>query len=347
MSLRGPLTVISVFMVLAMVMTWMVYGTLNRDIPGPTKSYSALFTDVSGLHAGDDVRVAGVRVGRVDSVDLVDNTRAEVTFQVQDGQPLYTTTTASVMYQNIIGQRYVALSQGASADTIPLAAGSQIPLDQTTPSFDISYLLNGFEPLFSTLDPQQVDNLTSALIAALQGDSGSVVGLITQTSDLAQSLAGPDAVLGDLIVSLDGVVTNLAAQDTDIQTIITQSRDTMATFNHRQDELITSVGSIHTTVARLATIVDTGYADVNELITREPGFTSHLAGPGRERASYLAANLPFLLKGLARITQDGTYANTYVCDANVSLFAFLSRMVPAVVRLASPGNVVQHSAVCR
>ena len=163
MSLRRPLIVLSVFMVLAIVVTWMVYGTLRRGLPGATTNYTAVFTDVSGLHTGDDVRVAGVRVGRVDRIDLVDNALAKVTFEVQRGQRLYSGTTASVTYQNIIGQRYLALSRGTSTDTTLLAAGSQIPLERTIPSFDISYLLNGFEPLFSTLDPQQVDNYYKAI----------------------------------------------------------------------------------------------------------------------------------------------------------------------------------------
>lgn len=70
MSYRKPLIGLTLFLVLAIVATWLVFVTLRRDIAGPTNTYSALFTDVSGLHPGDDVRVAGVRVGRVDSVDL-------------------------------------------------------------------------------------------------------------------------------------------------------------------------------------------------------------------------------------------------------------------------------------
>ena len=95
MSYRKPLIGLSLFLVLAIVVTWMVYRTLDRGISGSTHSYSATFTDVSGLHEGDDVRVAGVRVGRVDTVEL-DGTHAKVTFEVQKDQQLYTDTKASV-----------------------------------------------------------------------------------------------------------------------------------------------------------------------------------------------------------------------------------------------------------
>src|SRR5882757_2172542 len=211
MNYRKPLIGLTLFVVMAIVLTWMVFVTLRREIAGPTNTYSATFTDISGMHPGDDVRVAGIRVGRVDSVDL-EGTLAKVTFRVQKDQVLYSNTIASVTYQNIIGQRYLGLSPGPAGDQKPLADRGQIPLEHTEPSFDIAYLLNGFEPLLTLLDPQQVDNLTNGIIQALQGDSGSVLTLITQTSALTESFAGPDQILGELITNLNDVVTNLAGQ---------------------------------------------------------------------------------------------------------------------------------------
>jgi len=343
---RKSLIGLSVFMVVATVTTWMVFATLRREVVGSTDTYSAVFIDVSGLHAGDDVRVAGVRVGRVDRVDLV-GTHAKVTFELQKDQTLYTDTIASVTYQNIIGQRYLGLSPGTSDDRVRLAGGSEIPLERTIPSFDISYLLNGFEPLFTLLDPKQVDNLTNGLIQALQGDSGSILTLITQTSALAESLAGPDQVLGEVITNLNEVTTNLAAQNADLQQVISQSRDVLVTLGNRQDQLVASVGSIRAAVGRLATITDNIYPDLQEMIRREPGFTGHFVGDGRQKLAYLGSNMVFQLKGLARASQEGAYANGYLCDVNSTIFAFLGRVIPGVVRLASPGNVIQHSPICR
>jgi phospholipid/cholesterol/gamma-HCH transport system substrate-binding protein len=346
MSYRKPLIGLSLFLVVATVATWMVLVTLRREVAGPTNIYSAAFTDVSGLHAGDDVRVAGVRVGRVDRVDL-DGTLAKVTFRIQRDQPVYDDTVASVTYQNIIGQRYLGLSPGTSGDRRLLTDRGQIPLKHTRPSFDIACLLNGFEPLFTLLDPRQVDNLTTAIIQALQGDSGSVLTLITQTSALAESLAGPDQVLGEVISNLNDVVSNLAEQDDNLSAVIRQTRDIMVILANRRDQLVTSVGSINAAVARLATITNNIHPDLRELISREPGILGHLTGEGRDRFSYMGANTIILLKGLARVSQAGSYADAYICDVNSTIFAFLGRLIPAVVRLASPGNIIQHSSVCR
>lgn len=346
MSERKPLIGLSLFLVMALVVTWMVYRTLDRDISGTTYSYSATFTDVSGLHEGDDVRVAGVRVGRVAAVEL-DGTLADVTFEVQTDQKLYTNTIASVKYQNIIGQRYVGLSPGPAGDVRLLADHGRIPLEHTEPSFDITYLLRGFEPLFTLLDPKQVDNLTEGIIQALQGNNGSVLSLITQTSALAQTFAGPDEVLGDIITNLNTVVSNLASQNANLQTVITNTRDVMVALGYRRDELRASVGSITKTVERLATIADNVYPDLHAMVTREPGFTAHLTGDAKNRVAFLGANLPAGLKALARATQEGAYVDIYACDVTSSMFKFLTTLIPAYVSAATPGNVIKHTAVCR
>lgn len=192
MRFRGPLIGLTVFMTVALTLGWLVYATLLREVSGSTTAYSAIFTDVYGLREGDDVRMAGVRVGRVQKIELVDNERARVDFVVQNDQKLYGNTIASVTYQNIVGQRYVGLSPGKSGgpagDTV-LAAGATIPVERTDPSFDVTTLLNGYEPLFSTLSPEQADNLTKGVIQSLQGDNASIVTLVSQTSTLTKAFA--------------------------------------------------------------------------------------------------------------------------------------------------------------
>ncbi|MGV0634785.1 MCE family protein [Mycolicibacillus trivialis] len=348
---RKPVIGLSIFTVVSLAMTWMVYATLEREVAGPTHTYTATFTDILGMAPGDDVRVAGVRVGRVDKIDL-EGTDARVTFRVQSDQTLYTDTIASVTYQNVIGQRYLGLSQdpNASGPRSPLPDRGHIPKEHTVPSFDISYMLNGFEPLFTQLDPEQVDNLTTALIQAFQGDETSVLVLTTQASVLAETLAGPDQVLGDLIGNLNDLMASLSAQNDNLENMIGQTRSVMSELAARRDQLVASVGSTNSTVGRLATIVDTITPDVQEFITRQPGFLDYGLRDGRERFAYLGANLPLLLKGIARITQEGAYINGYPCNVDFAFWQGLFYWFRAFVAAATPGgDTVQglHTPVCR
>ena len=346
MKYRGAMVGLSIFMVVAIALTWLVYVTLRRDVAGPTTAYGAVFTDVFGLREGDDVRMAGVRVGRVEKIELQGDL-AKVSFVVQSDQQLLGTTVASVTYQNIVGQRYLGLSLGNMGDPGPLPAGSVIPLERSDPSFDVTTLLNGYEPLFSLLDPRDADNLTKGVIQSLQGDEASIVTLVDQTSRLTESFAGRDEELGSVITDLNTVMANLAEHNDSLDQVLTQVQSTVTTFNSRRRELVDSTGSVARVVRRLSTITDEIYPSLNQLVEREPGFAQHMVSIEPQLA-FTGANLPLLLKGFARITSEGSYANAYACDLNATgFFPGLNDVVPIVVDAATPGNDAQYTPKCR
>ncbi|QZT57771.1 MlaD family protein [Mycolicibacterium austroafricanum] len=346
MKYRGALVGLSLFMVVAVTLTWLVYVTLRRDVAGSTAPYAAVFTDVFGLREGDDVRMAGVRVGRVEKIELQGDL-AKVSFVVQNDQQVLGTTVASVTYQNIVGQRYLGLSLGNTGDPRPLPAGSVIPLERSEASFDVTTLLNGYEPLFSLLNPRDADNLTQGVIQSLQGDEASIVGLVDQTSQLTESLAGRDEELGTVITDLNAVMGNLARHNDSLDQVLTQVQSAVTTFDGQRQELVDSTGSMARVVRQLSTISDEVYPSLNELITREPGFTQHMVSIEPQLA-FTGANLPLLLKGFARITGEGAYANVYACDLNIQgFFPGLNDVVPIIVDAATPGNDARYTPKCR
>lgn len=346
MKSRGALIGLSLFMVVAMVLTWLVYVTLRRDVSGATTPYAAVFTDVFGLREGDDVRMAGVRVGRVESIDL-DGKHAKVSFVVQSDQQLLGTTVASVTYQNIVGQRYLGLSLGSMGEPEPLPPGSVIPVEQTDPSFDVGRLLNGYEPLFSVLDPRHADNLTKGVIQSLQGDQGSMTALVDQTAQLTDAFAGQDEDLGGVITDLNLVVANLARHNDDLDHIVGEAQSVVSTFDARRPQLVESMGSMAKVVRQLSAISDEVYPPLNELVQRQPGFAKHMLGIEPQLA-FVGANLPLMLKGFARITSEGTYANAYACNLDgTAFFPGLNDVTPIVVAAATPGNKARYTPKCR
>ena len=188
------------FVVAAAVVLLVLANTMANQVSGGTRTYLADFTNASGLRPGDDVRAAGVKVGRVQKIEL-HRGAARVEFDLTRKQPIFTDTRLSVRYQNLLGQRYLAMLPGPSG-TDPLRAGSVVPLDRTDPGFDITTLLNGFEPLFATLEPEQVNRLSASIVAVLQGQGGTVESLLQETASLTNHLADRDEVLGG---SIDGV----------------------------------------------------------------------------------------------------------------------------------------------
>ncbi|MCV7425434.1 MlaD family protein [Mycobacterium montefiorense] len=346
MRFRGPLIGLTLFMVVALTLTWLVYVSLRRDVAGNTAKYSALFTDVYGLREGDDVRMAGVRVGRVESVEL-DGKLARVSFVVQTEQHLYGNTVASVTYQNIVGQRYLGLTLGSEGSQELLAPNSVLPLTRTEPSFDVTALLNGYEPLFSLLNPQDADNLTKGIITSLQGDSSSLTTLISQTSTLTQTFAGRDQALGAVITNLNKVVGNLAQQNDNLDGVITQTREVVDQLDRRRPELVSSLGSLSRVMGRLSASATDVYPALREFVDRKPGVARHLMDV-EPQVAFFGDNIPLLLKGLVRVGNQGAYGNAYVCDVNfMGFFPGLNDVVPIIVAAATPGNKMWHTPRCR
>lgn len=346
MRFRGPLIGLTLFMIVALTLTWLVYASLRRDVAGKTAPYSAVFTDVYGLREGDDVRMAGVRVGRVEKIQL-EGKLARVSFLVQQEQHLYGNTVASVTYQNIVGQRYLGLSLGKEGNPVLLPPGSVIPQEHTDPSFDVTALLNGYEPLFSVLNPHDADNLTKGIIQSLQGDTSSLATMVSQTSTLTETFAGRDGALGDVITNLNKVVGNLAAQNDNLDGVITQTRAVISDLDRRRPELESSVGSLARVTGRLSTSARDVYPSLREFIDRKPGAARHMLEV-EPQVAFFGDNIPLLLKGLARIGNQGSYGNAYLCDLNLTgFFPGLNDVVPIIVNAATPGNKAWHTPKCR
>ncbi|MFD9615057.1 MlaD family protein, partial [Streptomyces sp. NPDC059083] len=79
MSVRKPLIGFGIFAIVSILVTAVIWNTLARTVKGDTNTYTATFSDVLGLRAGDDVRMAGVRVGKFEKIELDTKNQAVVT----------------------------------------------------------------------------------------------------------------------------------------------------------------------------------------------------------------------------------------------------------------------------
>ncbi|WP_280341907.1 MCE family protein [Nocardia neocaledoniensis] len=341
MTIRRPLIGFAVFAVASALVTVTVWNTLSRTVDGSTNTYSATFSDVLGLNEGDDVRMAGVRVGKVKRIELDERNKARVTFVVQRSQTLFANSKALVRYQNLVGQRYVALTPGVGGDTSPLADHGKIPISQTEPSFDISGLLNGFQPLFQALQPEQVNDLASSLIQALQGDGVSLSAFIVQAATLARDFHLRDEVVSEVIANLSAVMHSLAQRGSELETLVTQTRaligglqDQGRTLEHATAGIATAT---ETLVALLTQVQPMLAAAQNS--TRE-ALTLMLANGAKldEAAPHLSA----LLAGIGRVTAEGTHGNAYLCGLDISLYDIV---LPRGLISQIGGNA--HTEVCR
>jgi phospholipid/cholesterol/gamma-HCH transport system substrate-binding protein len=334
---RGELIKLTVFVLVALVILWGLWSVLLNATAGQTKTYTAEFTDASGLVEGDNVRIAGVRVGRVDSLEL-DGARAAVTFSVEAARPVFQNTRVEIRYQNLIGQRYVALVPGAGP-AAPLPDGATIPVARTQPSFDLSALFNGFQPLFSVLKPDDVNRLSANLLQVLQGSQPEIGPLLGQITQVTNSIADRDQLLGAVIVNLNQVLGNLAEQGPRFYTLLDQGQRLVDGLNQNSGPLFDSVDRLSGLVGRTDDLVSDIAPDVTYDVKNARRATGVFVDNRRELRDTLQA-FPSFLNSLGRISSYGSYINLYACNLSIGL-------VPNTppVRLGTPGD--PHSEVCR
>lgn len=295
------------FALVSLLLAVVLLNTMFNSVRGDTDSYRAEFADVAGLRAGDDVRVAGVRVGRVKQISVGEG-GAEVLFQVASEQPVLDTTKIVMRYQNLLGQRYLALVQGPQRGA-RLKAGATVPLSRTSPGFDLTELLNGFRPLFEALRPDDVNALATSLVKVLQGEGGTVESLLAQTGRLTGFLADRDEVVGQVLDNLTPVLTDLAGHGTELQGTVEELRALMTglakdrkSIGASIDGMSQLIGSTSQLLAetrvptvravkRFRTVMDLFMADKPEFVAAIGSFGSTLAALGRATSYESAVNI--------------------------------------------------------
>ena len=150
-----------------------------------------------------------------------------------------------------------------------------------------------------------------------------------------------------MITGMDRLFGTLAKQNDNLDKTLANTKKMVNTFNARRPELVSSMGSLSRVMTQLGAVTNEVNPSLQSLVTREPGFVAHLVNIEPQLA-FTGANVPKLLKGLGRVTNDGSYLNIYTCDLNVlAFFPGLNDVTPIVVDAATPGNVAQHSQRCR
>ena len=144
----GDLVKLVIFIVVTTMATGVLVVLIGNLSFTKTRDYKAVFSDATGVVKGDDIRIAGVKVGSVQDVKIVDREHALVSFNVAEDSVVTKSSTATIRYRNLVGQRYIQLTQGVG-DLARLPEDGTIPMERTEPALDLTVLFNGFKPLFA------------------------------------------------------------------------------------------------------------------------------------------------------------------------------------------------------
>jgi phospholipid/cholesterol/gamma-HCH transport system substrate-binding protein len=301
-----------VFVLVTSLATAVLVVTIGNLGFGDARRYKAEFTDATGVEKGDDVRVAGVRVGTVRDVEIIDRTRALVTFTVDEETSVNGGTNAAIRYRNLVGQRYISLTQEVG-DTARLREGATIPVSRTRAALDLTVLFNGFKPLFQALSPEDVNQLSFELVQVFQGEGGTLEGLLAHTASVTSTLADRDEVIGDLIENLSLVLDHVADRDKQLTRLIRSFRTLVSGLKKDRFAILGSLEDVSALSVETASLVD----GIREPFVRDIEQLRAVAeNVDRNKAELDRALqvLPIKLDKIGRTAIYGSFFNFYLCE---------------------------------
>lgn len=314
----GLIAALTVVTAIAVLLALIIVNALRTPVDGPVRRYSAMFTDASGLIVGNDVRISGVQVGKVEAIHL-DGKYAKVSFSVLKEHPLFDNTTVAIRYQSLVGQRYVEIAQeGKSGSQLP--GGAVIPLGQTIPSFDISKLFNGFRPLFQTLDPAQFNQLFENLLMVIQGDERGIGPILRDIDKIIGLAVDRKQAMTTIITNLGDISRDLKGTSKQLFALITDLSDVIAPFESQADEMNRSardtlpfVRRTHSLLRYLENISDGAQLPLYDIASRNwPQTPTIIAG---------LALIPDLVQGMRdSLLEDRKAKPSFECSNGVAKF---------------------------
>ena len=204
MKIRSSLWRLGLSIAFTVGLIILLSNTLTSPVAVNTRTYTAEFSDASGLHPDGDVRVRGVRVGKIESVALArrdGQNVAQVKLTLDRKYGVVAITRLAIKFQALTGVRYVDVTNAAEgyreSDLV-----TQVPTTMTQPSFDVTALFNGLQPVLATLSPAEINTFTANAASFLTGDGSGLAPLLASVSRLTAFVSDRQQVVSTLIRNL-------------------------------------------------------------------------------------------------------------------------------------------------
>jgi phospholipid/cholesterol/gamma-HCH transport system substrate-binding protein len=261
---RNPIVIGAIGLSVIALLVVAAFNVEELPLIGGGDRYSAAFSEAGGLKAGDEVRIAGVKAGKVDTVELAGD-HVKVSFRVKSGQHLGAGTGASIRIKTILGAKYLALEPKGPGR---LAPGSEIPRSRTVSAYDV---VAAFSDLTTTSEKIDTDQLATALdtVSGTFKDSPAEVrASITGLSRLSRTVASRDQALRELLDHANGVTGVLADRSDQVITLMKDGDKLLRELDRRRTAIHDLLVSATTLGTQLSGLVDDNREAIGPALNR-------------------------------------------------------------------------------
>ncbi|MFD5124509.1 MCE family protein [Streptomyces sp. NPDC058385] len=213
---RNPVVIGAVGLTFLALLAVAAFNADSLPLIGDGKTYSAAFSEAGGLKPGDEVRIAGVKVGKVEDVDL-DGGHVKVTFKIKGDPEFGTGTGASIRVKTILGAKYLALHPKGPGQLKP---GSLIPLKRTVPAYDVVQAFSDLTTTTEKVDTGRLAKALDTLSTTFEDSPAEIRASIKGLSKISRTVASRDKALGELLDHANGVTGVLAEHSEDFSALV-------------------------------------------------------------------------------------------------------------------------------
>ncbi len=300
---RNPVVIGAVGLVVIAAMLLLAFN-IDRLPLLAGRSYSAALSEAGGLKSGDDVRIAGVKVGKVTSVGL-DRDHVKVDFRVGRSTELGRETSATVRIKTILGQKFLALEPAGPGEL------DEIPLSRTTSAYDV---VEAFSDLATTAEAIDTDQLAGALdtIATTFRDSPDEVrAAVDGLGRLSRTIASRDEQIRDLLEHADGVTGVLAARNKELVALLADGDLLLQELRERREDIHTLLVSTVTLSRQLTGLVRDNRAAIGPALENLKNVLATLKANQANLDRSIELLAPFV-RVFANTTGNGRWFDTYI-----------------------------------
>ena len=258
-----------------------------------------------------------MQVGSVKSVKLKNDNTVDVKFTLNDRYQLYSSSRAVIRYQNLVGDRYMEITSGPG-ELRKLPAGGTVVLANTQPALDLDALLGGLRPVVKGLDGKKVNEITAAMIEALQGQGGALSDLLSNTGSFSQTLADRDQLIGDTITNLNTVLATVDSKGSQFNTSIDQLQQLITGLAEGRDPIAGAIGPLASAENDLTEMLQKSRRPVQGVIENARPFAQRMY----ERRAEVNPVIENLAENYLRLNALGAYGaffNIYYCSVKIKM----------------------------
>ncbi len=209
---RNPVVIGAISIAVLVLMLTAAFRAQDLPLIGGGDTYYAEFDEAGGLKVNDEVRMAGVRIGKVASIEIADG-KVKVGFKIKTDAEFGDETGAAIKVKTILGSMFLSLEPAGSGQ---LDEGDTIPADRTTSPFDVVDAFEGLAETSADIDTDQLAASLTTLADLTRNTPEEFRAALEGVSALSEVVASRDEEINRLLQSLKRVSTVLDARDEDI-----------------------------------------------------------------------------------------------------------------------------------